>query len=561
MIRELHIKNLALIEELHLELNSGFSVFTGETGAGKSILIGAIGLLLGERASTDLIRNGFDEAEVSGVFELNSPTKPLTDLLGELNIDYGEKELIIRRKITRNERNRVHINQIPVPLSALKKIGDLLIDFHGQHEHQSLLNEENHLLIIDNLPGVKEVKESYSGLFESWQKSQTALEELEKKTRALAEKRDFLEYQFKELKSLELRSGEENELESELSLLSSSTERTKYTEEILSLLGGSADSMQKRISSIRKRLDFLQKYDTSFSQWVIDIENAINLFSELETFCSSYLSGIADNADPARIEHINSRLAKIQRLKKKYSCDVDKLIEKQNSLQQDLASIENFDADRIFLEKKTEAALKECTDAAKKLHEARKNSSDIFDQKITVLMEKLGFKGGQLVTSFEPLPKPTPEGMEICRFLVRTNPGEPFLPLARSASGGEISRLMLAIKSVLAEQDHIPVLIFDEIDTGVGGVLASEVGQAICNLSRTHQVLCISHLHQIASMADNHFQVRKELTGDRTITIVKPLSREEKVEEIARMLGGSSEIAMKHARELLKKEYRISNIE
>ena len=373
MIRELHIKNLALIEELHLELNSGFSVFTGETGAGKSILIGAIGLLLGERASTDLIRNGFDEAEVSGVFELNSPTKPLTDLLGELNIEYDEKELIIRRKITRNDRNRVHINQIPVPLSALKKIGDLLIDFHGQHEHQSLLNEENHLLIIDNLPGVKEVKESYSGLFESWQKSQTALEELEKKTRALAEKRDFLEYQFKELKSLELRSGEENELESELSLLSSSTERTKYTEEILSLLGGSADSMQKRISSIRKRLDFLQKYDTSFSQWVIDIENAINLFSELETFCSSYLSGIADNADPARIEHINSRLAKIQRLKKKYSCDVDKLIEKQNSLQQDLASIENFDADRIFLEKKTEAALKECTDAAKKLHEARKN--------------------------------------------------------------------------------------------------------------------------------------------------------------------------------------------
>jgi len=553
MIRELHIRNLALIEELHLELNSGFSVFTGETGAGKSILIGAIGLLLGERASTDLIRNGFDEAEVSGVFELNSPTKPLTDLLGELNIDYDEKELIIRRKITRNERNRIHINQIPVPLGALKKIGDLLIDFHGQHEHQSLLNEENHLLIIDNLPGVKEVKESYSVLYEAWQKSQTALEELKQKTRALAEKRDFLEYQFKELKSLELRSGEENELESELSLLCSSAERTKYTEEILSLLGGSADSIQKRISSIRKRLDFLQKYDPSFSQWVTDIENAINLFSELETFCGSYLSGITENADPARIEHINSRLAKIQRLKKKYSCDVDKLIEKQNELQHDLASIENFDADRVFLEKKTEAALKECTDAAKKLHEARKKSSDLFDQKITALMEKLGFNGGQLVTSFEPLPKPAPEGMEICKFLVRTNPGEPLLPLASSASGGEISRLMLAIKTVLAEQDHIPVLIFDEIDTGVGGILASEIGHSICNLSRTHQILCISHLHQIASMADNHFLVRKESSGDRTITIVKPLNNDEKVEEIARMLGGNSEIAMKHARELLKR--------
>ncbi len=552
MIRELHIKNLALIEELHLELKSGFSVFTGETGAGKSILIGAIGLLLGERASTDLIRNGFDEAEVSGVFELNSPTKPLTDLLGQLNIDYEERELIIRRKITRNDRNRTHINQIPVPLNALKKIGDLLIDFHGQHEHQSLFNEENHLLIIDNLPGVKEVKESYSLLFESWQKSQSALLELQQKTRALSEKRDFLEYQFKELKILELRSGEEDELESELSLLSSSTERTKHTEEILTQLGSSGDSIQKRISSIRKRLDFMQKYDPSFSQWFSDVENAIDLFSELETFCSSYLSGIADNADPARIEHINSRLSKIQRLKKKYSCDVDKLIEKQNMLQQDLASIENFDADRVFMEKKAEAALRDCTDAAKKLHEARKKSSDSFDQRITALMEKLGFKGGQLVTSFEPLSKPAPEGMELCRFLVKTNPGEPFLPLSRSASGGEISRLMLAIKSVLAEHDHIPVLIFDEIDTGVGGVMASEIGRAICQLSRTHQLLCISHLHQIASMADHHFLVHKETASDRTITIVKSLNNDEKVEEIARMLGGSSEITMKHARELLK---------
>lgn len=554
MIRELSIKNLALIESLHLEFDSGFSVFTGETGAGKSILIGAIGLLLGERASTDLIRNGFDEAEVSGVFELNSPTKPLADLLEQLNIEYDEGQLIIRRKITRNDRNRIHVNQIPIPLNALKKIGDLLIDFHGQHEHQSLLNEENHILIIDILPGVSEVKQSYSVLYDSWLKNQSALQELQQKARALSEKRDFLEFQFKEIKSLELHSGEEDELESELSLLSSSTERTKFTEDILSLLGTSGDSIQKRISSIRKRLDTLQKFDPSFSQWISDIENTINVFSELETFCSSYVSGISDTADPGRIEHINSRLAKIQRLKKKYSCDVDNLIEKQKNLEQDLASIENFDADRAFLEKKTEAALKECTDAAQRLYEARKHASVEFDLKITALMEKLGFNGGQMQTSFERLPKPAPDGMELCRFLVRTNPGEPFLPLSRTASGGEISRLMLAIKSVLAELDNIPVLIFDEIDTGVGGVLAAEVGRAICQLSQTHQVLCISHLHQIASMADHHFQVRKETTGERTTTNVKILSSNEKVEEIARMLGGNSEIAMKHARELLKKD-------
>lgn len=552
MIRELRIKNLALIEELQIELSTGFSVFTGETGAGKSILIGAIGLLLGERASADLIRNGFDEAEVSGVFEIDSPGKPLSGLLQTLNIEPDEGQLIIRRKITRNDRNRIHVNQIPLPLSTLKKLGDLLIDFHGQHDHQSLLNEENHIFIIDNLPGVQDFKEKYTGHYDSWQQTDTALQELQRKTRLLSEKRDFLEFQFKEIKGLELRSGEEEELESELSLLSSSAERSTYAGDILTLLGSSGDSIQKRISSIRKKLEALQKFDSSISDWIRDVENTSTIFSELETFCSSYLSNITETADPAKIEQINSRLARIQRLKKKYSCTVDQLIEKQKILEADLSSIENFDADRNYLEKKAEAALKECIESAQKLHNARKNASSEFDQKITALMEKLGFKGGELVTAFDSLQKPSPDGMDFCHFLVRTNPGEALLPLARSASGGEISRLMLAIKSVLAEQDHIPVLIFDEIDTGVGGTLASEVGRTMYELSRTHQVLSISHLHQIASMADHHFQVRKDIIGDRTITHVKSLDHKEKITEIARMLGGNSEIAMKHAQELLE---------
>ncbi|HEX2958227.1 MAG TPA: hypothetical protein VHO70_15440 [Chitinispirillaceae bacterium] len=305
-----------------------------------------------------------------------------------------------------------------------------------------------------------------------------------------------------------------------------------------------------------KKLESLQKFDSSISEWIVDIENTITVFTELETFCSSYLSNITETANPARIEQINSRLARIQRLKKKYSCTLDQLIDKQKTMQADLASIENFDADRLYLEKKADVALKECIDFAQKLHTARKNASEEFDRKITALMEKLGFKGGELVTSFQPLPKPSPDGMDLCHFLVRTNPGEALLPLARSASGGEISRLMLAIKSVLAEQDHIPVLIFDEIDTGVGGILAAEVGRTMYELSKTHQVLSISHLHQIASMADHHFQVRKDITGDRTITNVKYLNHSEKIEEIARMMGGNSEIAMRPAQELLESKNR-----
>ncbi|HEX2958228.1 MAG TPA: AAA family ATPase [Chitinispirillaceae bacterium] len=259
MIRELRIKNLALIEELQLELATGFSIFTGETGAGKSILIGAIGLLLGERASADLIRNGFEEAEVSGVFEIGSNKEHLSDFLQTLNIEPDDGQLIIRRKITRNDRNRIHVNQIPLPLSTLKKLGDLLIDFHGQHEHQSLLNEENHILIIDNLSGVQDLKETYANIYNSWQQADAVLQELKQKTHQLSEKRDFLEFQFKEIKSLELRSGEEDELESELSLLSSSAERSTHASEILTLLGSSGDSIQKRISSIRKKTGVFTK--------------------------------------------------------------------------------------------------------------------------------------------------------------------------------------------------------------------------------------------------------------------------------------------------------------
>lgn len=552
MIRELRIKNLALIEELVLEFNSGFSVFTGETGAGKSILIGAIGLLLGERASTDLIRSGFEEAEVSGVFEITRISKPLADLLEEFGIEPEENQLIIRRKITRNDRNRIHVNQIPLPLGSLKKLGDFLIDFHGQHDHQSLLSEENHLHIIDNLPGIADELQAYHEAYQKWHQSDSTLQEHTRRSRMLSEKRDVLEFQLKEISCLDLHTGEELDLEKELSLLSTTAERSACVSDILGYLDTSNESIIKRISSIRKRLETLSKYDQSIEQWITDIENTLSIFSELEIFCSSYLEKTEETANPTRIEHINSRLAKIQRLKKKYNCTSDELILKMKSLQSDLAAIENSESDREFLLKQVQTALIACKEAGSALSQARKKAAAEFDKHITVYMEQLGFKGGLWRSTFTSVDTPLPSGFDTCVFMVRTNPGESMLPLAKTASGGEISRLMLAIKSVLAEHDHIPVLIFDEIDTGVGGILAGEVGKAMYKLSHTHQVLCISHLHQIASMADNHFLVQKEVIGKRTVTVVKPLSQNEKVEEIARMLGGNSEIALKHARELLK---------
>lgn len=557
MIRELHIKNLALIEELSLEFEKGFSVFTGETGAGKSILVGAIGLLLGERASAEMIRSGFPEAEVSGIFELNEISRPLSMLLEELTIEPEENQLVVRRKISRNGPNRIFVNQTPLPLSSLKKLGELVIDFHGQHEHQSLLNESNHLFIVDNLPGVPGILSKYTELYRTYSEALSALQEHSLKAETLAEKKEMLEFQNNELKKLDLRSGEENELEDELSLLSSSTQRSSCASDILALLDSSGESIQKKVLNVKKKLETLSKYDQSIAQWISDIENTLTTFTELETFCSSYLQQTEGAADPARIDQINSRLAKIQRLKKKYSCSLDDLIKRQKSIEQDLLSLENIDSDRIELEKKVSETLRKCTLSAEKLSSSRKIAAAEFDKKITSLMEKLGFKGGLWKTSFERLGTPSLQGLDSVRFLVRTNPGETMLPLSQTASGGEISRLMLAIKTVLAEQDHIPVLIFDEIDTGIGGVLAGEVGSTLYSLSKSHQVLCISHLHQIASLADFHFRVHKEAAGERTVTRVTKLDQSEKVKEIARMLGSSTGISLRHAAELLERKDRV----
>lgn len=552
MIREIHIKNLALIEELTLEFEKGFTIFTGETGAGKSILIGAIGLLLGERASADLVRNGFDEAEVSGVFELEKIKKPLQILLDDLTITPEDGQLIIRRKISRTDRNRILINQIPVPLSSLKQIGNFLIDFHGQHEHQSLLNEEEHVRIVDNLPAVYEKRIAYDQSFSNYIQALQDVTVRKKNAQLIEEKKEILEFQNRELKSLDLCCGEEEELESELKLLSSATERMSCASDIVSILGSGTGSLEKSIATIRKKLDLLVKYDSSAAPWLNDVETALATFTELEVYCSSYLEKTGGGADPARIEFINARLAKIQRLKKKFNCTLDQLILKQKTIEKDLSNLENASSDIELLEQKVSQNLKICLLKGNALSEARKLNAAQFDREISEIMAKLGFSGGKLATVMEPVNPPGSDGLETIKFLVQTNAGEPFLPLAKTASGGEISRIMLAIKSVLAEHDQIPVLIFDEIDTGIGGVLASEVGKAMCHLSRTHQLLCISHLHQIASLSDDHFKVYKETITDRTITRVKKLDKSEKILEVARMLGGDSEISLKHARELVE---------
>jgi DNA repair protein RecN (Recombination protein N) len=554
MIRELRIRNLALIEDVHVEFDAGLSVFTGETGAGKSILVGAIGLLLGERASSEHIRAGSDEAEVNGVFELAKIKKPLADLFSSNGIPADKGECIVRRVISRSGKNRVYVNQVPLPLSVLKTVGDHLVDFHGQHEHQSLLDEETARRTIDALSGVADTAADYGIRFADYVAARDALAGYDSHAAELAARRDAIEFAHNELASLGLAPGEEARLEEELRLLSSSAQRLECVSKINEMLSDDDAGIVRRLGVVRKNLETLGRYDTTALPWLADLEAPANVMGALESFCAAYLEKSGVSLDPSQLDAINGRLAKIQRLKKKYGCDFDGLLSKLRQLKADLDALANTGADRESIAKSESKALEACLGSACALSAARKKQAAPFDAAITKEMAKLGFTGGAWKTEFVPCETPQSFGLEDARFLVRTNPGESLLPLVKIASGGEISRLMLAIKTVLAAHDHIPILVFDEIDSGIGGMIAKEVAASLCALSATHQVLCISHLHQIASMADHHYNVYKDAQSGRTVTLVKQLTKEEKVSEIARMLGGDSAIAKKHAEELLKKK-------
>jgi DNA repair protein RecN (Recombination protein N) len=552
MILELHIKNLALIEDVHIEFSPGFSVFTGETGAGKSILIEAIGLVLGDRASTEQIRSGFEEAEITSVFELDNIQKSLKEILEINGINIQDKTLIIRRIISKSGKNKIYINQIPIPLNVLKLIGDNLVDFHGQHEHQWLLEPKSAQKTIDRLSGVEEIASEYAKKYADYISAKNALEQFDQKCAELASKKEFLEFQYNEIASLNLKPNEEESLEKEISMIASSAQRIECISKINEIMLSEETSLSRMTNTIKKNLEILSKYDSSAIPWAQEIENCLNIFSELERFCADYLEKEANGFSQEYLDSLNNRIAKIQRLKKKYNCDYKGLLEKLENLKHDLETLQNVETDRSELAKKEKLAYEECINVGKKLSLARKKHAQIFDKAITQCMSKLGFKDGMWKTEFSQREYPQEDGFEDIIFTVRTNPGEPALPLAKIASGGEISRLMLAIKTVLAKNDYIPILIFDEIDTGIGGMIAKEVADALVSLSKMHQVLCISHLPQIASKADNHYKVYKDTNEGRTITKVKKLTNNERINELARMLGGESTIAKKHAEELLK---------
>lgn len=551
MLSSLYIENIAVIEKSEIRLTNGLNVLTGETGAGKSILIGSINAVLGHRTSKEIIRTGADSALVSATFTDigEAVAQEITDCGFSLDED---NTVILQREITASGRSSCRINSRPAPLSVLKSIGMKLMNIHGQHENYELLSPDQHITYIDNLGGFHDELESYKAAFEAMRKSKAALS-ASKTDAAERERRiDLLKYQIDELEAADFQPGEQEQLNERRAVLINSERINKAVINAKACLCGDeeADGALQALEEAVNHLNDASAYYTDLERLA---ERMQNLLYELED-CGSELSGMEDfECDTGELESIEQRLDLIYRLGRKYGTTVEEMLEYLDEAKKELELLEDYEYNMDKLIKSYEKALEKCNTLAKALSDKRKKISKIFADQVKKQMTFLDMPGVELVVKQEKC-ELNELGCDKLEFLISTNPGEPPKPVSKIASGGELSRMMLAIKSVLADKDNIDTLIFDEIDTGISGSAAHKVGLKLRQVSKTRQVICVTHQTQIASLADSHFLIKKNVKDGRTFTDVTPLSYEERKQELARIIGGAqiTEITLQHADEMLK---------
>lgn len=539
MLTELRITNFAVIERLSLTLDSGFTVLTGETGTGKSLLIDAVALLVGGRASTDQIRFGEDEAQLEASFEI-PPTHPLLQRLRAREIlGPQDSQLIIRRFIARSGRNRVYLNGALSPVHALEEFAGTLIDIHGQHDQQSLLSNSAQLEVLDAFGRLLELRFQYRSTYRDWVRFREERAELAVRLQQRAQQEDLLRFQQQELDEASCRIGEEELLQAERNRLGSSRRLTELASEAQERIQDDTLGILANLVSTERVLGELSQIDPEMQGTVRFISEAKVLLKEVADSLRGYAEGL--DSDPMRLSAIEDRLAVIQKMKKKYGGTIEAVLETHTRVKQELEQLRAADGeldryDRLIKEQERNVSV-----LARALSDKRADAA----QRLTKLVDKElnALKMGSVRFLVRVMPSGPnevwgPDGADHVEFLLSTNAGEPLRPMARVASGGELSRVMLALKSVLADVDHVPVLIFDEIDTGVGGAVAVTIGKRLRELGRYHQVLCITHLPQVASQAQHHFSVEKSEVKGRTLTTVRSLTRMSREGEIARMLGG-----------------------
>lgn len=553
MLKELYIKNLAVIRETTIPLEKRLNIFTGETGAGKSILINGINAVLGQRCSKDIVRTGCDKAVITALFtELSSE---VCQKLAELGIDCDDREISVTREINADGGSVARINGRSAPASMLKEIGSMMINIHGQHDNQILLDSQRHMEILDDFGGDNSLLEEYRAIFRELQTTARRLGEMKKQEQSRIERTRYLSEVVKDIGALELRAGEDDELEKELAA-------SENAQRIISAIGAAVNA----INGDEGANDIIAAAESEISSLTDDSAEISAIYERLSAVeielsdIASELEKIADKAEVnmQRVDFVRRRLSEINKVSKKYLADSTELVKMYESACEELTKLEGSDDEIKLLAAKREELLHKVTEQAKALYDYRERVAERFVSRVTEELEFLNMAGVVLAVRHEK-GKLTVSGMDTVEFLISANKGEEPKPIAKIASGGELSRVMLALKSVIADKDSIDTMIFDEIDTGVSGKAAQKIGIKLKEIGKVRQVICVTHLSQIAVMADNHLMIEKNIVDGRTETTVTQLDFSGKTAEIARIMGGDNPggLVIKAAEDELRKAAEI----
>ncbi len=550
MLTTLRIKNLALVSDLTLELKPGCNVITGETGAGKSIILGALNLVLGERADRSLIRSGSDSCSVEAVFDAAGLRARLGTFLDENGLEpCDENQLVLKRTFTTAGTNRQFVNGSPTTLNILAGIGEWLVDMHGPHDHQSLLHPAKQLAILDAFGGLEKDREAFRELFQRRGALETEKSALIVDEKTYAQQLDLLRFQVREIETARLQPGEDVEVEQEFHRASNAAKLLQLGQAALDLLAESDTSVLTQAGALGRTLGELQRVDAGASALTDLHAQAVATLRELQTEISRYVGKV--DVDPARLAEVEERLNQIHSLKRKYGPGIAEVIAFGGEAKEKLQSLESRDAELARINAALEKLEAEITKAAQSLSAKRKKVIPQLTKAAVKQLADLGFKQSKFDVTLSPATV-SATGMDSVEFQFSPNVGEPSKPLRAIASSGEMARVMLALKTVLAAEDEIPVLVFDEVDANVGGETANAVGEKMKQIAGRRQVLCITHLPQVAAPADAHYVVTKQVREGRTISEIELLDKKSRVTELARMLGGQSDAARKHAEAMLR---------
>ena len=551
MLRSLSIRNFAILEKLDIDFGPGLNVLTGETGAGKSILMGALNVILGGRAGAEMVRGGADRASVDAVFDL-SGSREAVIALDEMGFETETEQLFLSREIGASGKSAARVGGRPASVAQLREIGEWLVDLHGQHEHQSLLAVPRHIGMLDDWGGkdVIALRTHVGEAYRILRSLEAERSELETDARERARLLDLYSFQAREITEANLVEGEEEELHADARRLSNAEKLAESTSSVCAGITGEGGSVET-LSKLSRSLEEAATLDDRLAPIAESVAAAKYSLEEAGRDLLHYVDSIEH--DPERLQQVEERLELISNVKRKYGDTVEEVIEYGRDVSRKLESLGHSEELGQELEAEITTTRERLQGYCAELSRLRQNIAREFADSVLTELHDLAMERTRFEVQIEQ-GEPTPTGTDRVEFIISPNPGEPLRPLARIASGGEISRVMLAIKSAMARQDPLPTMVFDEIDVGVGGRTASVIGDKLAALAKNAQILCITHLPQIAGRADSHYYIEKRITGDRTTVAVSPLLNGDRVEELARMLGGAdvTETVLQHAREMLK---------